>query len=207
MLTREQVATRLDRFQSIFSDAHLGAVARLKKVASDSPAVVAALNSTERANLLHGQIRDLVSVGIEETSGATVTEWDIFTLAIGSDLLVRFKYLGSGVPANVATEQQRLLARQRYTEETMAVLTLSGIEKPPTIVTCGYTLDGLDLSKVTIRRDCKWHEPWMYNIYGDEVAVEPLTLPGVEEAKPAVVRSKRVRAEPDAGLDSGVEQG
>lgn len=197
VLTLDEVAQRLEPLHPTFCAAHLGAAARLRKVADEMPEVIAPLNTTERANFLHGQVRDLVSVGVEEIAGAQVTEWDLFTVAVGGDLLVRFKFLGNGEPANVLTEQQRLLARQRYKEEAMAVLALAGIEMPPTTVTCGYTLDGFDIAKVTIRRDCSGHQTWLYDIYGGDEVAEPLLLPGMKEAKPAVVRSARDKQRAD----------
>ncbi len=189
MLSMKQVHDRLgDDLHEIFVAAHVGAFKRLEDVARGYPEVIAALNATERANLLHGQIRQLVAVGVETYDRAELTEWDIDTVAVGINLLVRFKYLGHGAPANNrSTEQQRLLERQQYKEAAMAVLALSGIEEPPTIVTCGYTLDGLQLSRVLIQRDCAGHDRWNYDIYGGTAVMEPLALAGIAEAEPGVV--------------------
>jgi hypothetical protein len=198
-----EVQERLAPFHSIFSDAHLGAAARLREFAEKVPQAAAALNATERANFLHGQIRDLVGVGVEPADGIHVTNWEVFTVAVDVDLLVRFKYLGQGAPANVATEQQKLLARQQYTDETFALLGDAGITAPPTTVTCGYTMDGMDIGTVTIRRDCKGHESWKYDVYGGETVYEPQLLPTVEEAKPAVVRSRKANREDQTGTGEG----
>lgn len=174
-------------------------MARMREVQKEHPEYISALNAKERANFVHGQVRQLVGVAVECIDGARVTDWDIDTVAVGGDLLVRFKYLGNGDPANnKSTEQQRLLDRQQYKQEAMPVLFAAGITEPPTLVTCGYTLDGLDLARVRIQRDCKGHDRWYYDIYGEVVAVvEPLHLDGIEEARPAAVRSARLPREAD----------
>jgi len=203
MLSQREVAERVEPLLSVFRAAHLGAAARLREVAEKVPQAIAALNATEMANFMHGQIRDLVAVGVESVSGAEMTVWNIDTVAIGSDLLVRLKYLGRGEPANVLTEQQRLLAAQKYTEEAMAVLALSGLERPPTMVTCGYKMVGFEVATISIRRDCKGHDPWKYDIYGGESVSEPQRIPGIEEAKPAVVRSTRPKRRAEQPTDEG----
>jgi hypothetical protein len=195
MLTQREVADQLRPITPVLVDAHMGAAARLQALHNWNPALVAAMNPTERANFFHAQIRDLVSVGVEPIEGVQVTKWNVFSLAVGTDLLVRFKYLGNGKPANVATEQQVLLSRQSYTAETLDVLAQAGILRPPTTVTCGYTLNGLDLAQVLVRRDHAACEPWVYSVHPHVAVTEPLVLPGVEQPKPARVRSKRATAE------------
>jgi hypothetical protein len=185
------VADLLEPLHPILTAAHLGAAKRFREMAEQFPDTVVALNERERANFFHGQIRSLVSIGVEPLEGAEVTAWDVDTVAVGSNLLVRFKFLGNGEPANVPTEQQKLLARQQYKQETLDLLALSGITEPPTTVTCGYTLNGMEIGRVLIQRDCKGHDRWSYDIYGGATVNEPLLLPGVEEAKPAVVRSRK----------------
>jgi hypothetical protein len=184
----KEVSDLLEPLQATLTEAHLEAAKRFREMA---PATVAALNARERANFLHAQIRALVSADVEDIEGAEVTAWDVDTVAVGSNLLVRFKFLGNGDPANVSTKQQELLARQQYKQETMELLALSGITEPPTIVTCGYTLNGMEIGRILIQRDCKGHDRWFYDIYGGSTVHEPLHLPGIEEAKPAVVRSRK----------------
>jgi hypothetical protein len=200
----KEVSDLLEPLRPILTAAHLGAAKRFREVAERFPDTVAALNERERANFLHGQIRSLVSIGVEPLEGAEVTAWDVDTVAVGSNLLVRFKFLGNGEPANVPTEQQRLLARQQYNQDTLDLLALSGITEPPTTVTCGYTLNGMEIGRVLIQRDCKGHDRWSYDIYGGSTVSEPLHLPGVEEAKPAVVRSRK--KEQDLG-ETGTDKG
>lgn len=55
---------------------------------------------------------------------------------------------------------------------------------PPTMVTAGYTADGLDLGRVIIQRDCKGHERWNYDIWGGTAVTEPLKLETIEEVMP-----------------------
>ncbi len=203
VLTFPEVQERLDPLHDALVEAHLGAAKRYREVAGSHPEVIAALNSTERANFLHGQVRSLVGAGVEPISGVNVTNWDVFTIAVGVNLLVRFKFLGNGNPANVKTEQQRLLERQQYKEEAMDVLALAGITQPPTIVTCGYTFDGFDIGRVLIQRDCRGHDRWTYDIYGGLSFTEPLTLPGTVEAVPAVIRSTKKPASEATGVQQG----
>lgn len=190
-----------DDLESALVACHLGAATRLKEIATEYPAAIAALNATERANFLHGQIRDLVAVAVEPMEGVRVTPWNVDTIAVGVNLLVRFKYLGNGAPANnKSTEQQQLLDSQQYTEETMELLAAIGVTEPPTLVTCGYTLDGLDMSSVRIQRDCKGHDTWHYPIHGELAPAVQLRFPGTEEARPAVVTSKKKKkAQDEAG--------
>jgi hypothetical protein len=205
MLSRSEVQSRLAPHHDLLVDAHLGAAARIKKVMEGCPELIAALDATERANLIHGQVRDLVTVAVEGMHGIKTTSWSVFSLAVGPNLLVRFRYVGRrGAPVNAPTGQQKLLARQTYKEEAMAVLALAGITEPPTTVTCGYTLEGLDIGRVVIRRDCGGHEPWVYSLYGEAVDYEHMTLPGTTEAKPAVLRSKiRPAGTEETGLENG----
>jgi hypothetical protein len=183
----------------MFTDAHLGAAQRLKDVGEKVPEALAALDRTERANFLHGQVRNLITAGVEGTPGVKITDWDIFTAAVGADLLVRFKYLGGGRPSNVQTIQQKLLARQQYPQEVFDLLAIAGITEAPTMVTCGYTLDGWDIGRIMIRRDCEGHEPWDYDIYGGVAVSEPLHFTDIEEAKPAVVKSRKVQRQDETG--------
>jgi hypothetical protein len=59
------------------------------------------------------------------------------------------------------------------------------------MLTCGYTLDdGIELARVEIRRDCKGHQPWSFDIYGGEAVAEPLVFPGMTDTtRPATVTS------------------
>lgn len=192
MLSMPQVHALLDPIQPILVAAHLGAAERVKTIAQGPATAEAinALNLVERANFYHGQIRQLVAVGIEPLPNVNVTSWAVDTIAVGTNLLVRFSYLGGEGPDYRKTEQQRLLAQQQYKPEAMELLSLAGITEPPTTVVCGHTLRGLDISRVVLRRDCLGHDQWSYDIYGGEAVVDPQRFTGIDEAKPAVVRSK-----------------
>lgn len=185
MLSLSQVAARLERVHPVLTAAHLGAAERLKAM---DPDAAAALNAIERANFLHAQVRSLVAVGIEQMEGVHVTQWDVDTIAVGTDLLVKFNYV-TDPPRH--TKQQKMLKRQEYKPKAMEILSLSGITEPPTTVTCAYTLDGMDIGRVLIRRERTGHETWEYDIHGGLAVVEPQIIPGIKEARPAVVRSKK----------------
>lgn len=122
----------------------------------------------------------------------TTDRLGFFAVRIGSYILLRFKYVGNdGGPHNVATRQQRLLARQTYDEEMALALNGDVSLAPPTLLTCGYTLtDRAEVDRIEIRRDCDGHLPWMYDIYGGGVVNEPIFIDGMaDEAKPATVTS------------------
>lgn len=199
VLSLGEVKTRLDPVNPVLEAAHLGAAERLKGL---DPSTAAALNPIERANFLHAQVRQLVGVGVEPMAGVRVTEWDLDTIAVGSDLLVKFNYITDPVRH---TTQQKMLKRQKYKPEAMAVLALAGIIGPPTTVTCAYTLDGMDIGRVLIRRECAGHETWEYDIYGGTAIVEPQHFPGIDEARPAIVRSKQAREGASEDQASGGE--
>ncbi len=115
---------------------------------------------------------------------------------MGANPLVRFKCVNDGAPSNVETDQQRLLARHQYDDDAMAALMLDGIPSPPTLLTCGYSLDAAALLKsVEVRCDYGKRPLWRWLIWGDAASgggvVEPLPLPNVPGPKPAQVRSTR----------------
>jgi hypothetical protein len=205
MLELTDVQARLGSLTDVFVDAHLVAANRMKKFGEAVPEAIAALNSTERANVMHGQVRQLVLVDVESRSDVRQVHWNslLFLIGIGDDVLVRFKYLGHGRPANVHTEQQHLLERQQYDEQMWSALDESGFKDAPTLVTCGYTLDGMDIGKVSIRRDCIGREPWSFEIYGGTAVVEPMMLKGlsIDETRPARVTSKSKKRDGQTGTD------
>src|SRR5205085_1133431 len=96
-------------------------------------------------------------------------------------------------PHNVGTFQQKLLSRQQYDEDMVLALTGDIDLSPPTLLTCGYTLtDESKIDRIEIRRDCKGHLPWSYDIHGGTTLIEPVFLDGMaDEAKPAKVSSSR----------------
>ncbi|MFZ1926261.1 MAG: hypothetical protein WAU42_08985, partial [Solirubrobacteraceae bacterium] len=88
-----------------------------------------------------------------------------------------------------------------FTPEMM--LALDGISAPPTLLTCGYTLEGADIERIEVRRDCVGHQTWSYEIYGGEAVVEPLVIPGlIDTTKPAIVTSTRKAMEGESHAES-----
>jgi hypothetical protein len=125
-----------------------------------------------------------------------------FALRIGHDILLRFKFVGDGHPHNVATTQQKHLARQQYTEDMTLALNGSTALTPPTLLTCGYTLEDGDIGRIEIRRDCKGQLPWMYDIYGGDRVVRPTQFDGMKDVtKPATIRKTTEPKEGDAEAD------
>lgn len=151
------------------------------------------LDATARANFLHCHIRSEVERRVTDVAGVEATNClDFFALRLDPDILLRFKYVGLGEPSNVPTKRQRFLARQEYDEEMTLALTGDIAMVPPTLLTCGYTLDGAEVGRIEIRRDCKGHLPWSFDIYGADALVEPIVFDGMaDDAKPATVKSSR----------------
>ena len=97
-----------------------------------------------------------------------LTALGFFAIAISDRLILRFKYVITGMPRNVPTGKQQLLARQQYDDDMMLALTFEGIDEPPTFVTCGYTLgDDGNLGVVSVQCDYGKYPHWWYPIWGN----------------------------------------
>ncbi len=116
-----------------------------------------------------------------------------FVLVIDDGLLVRPKFCGRGAPSNVQTDTQKLLSYQQYSPELMEALSFDGVLEPPTLVTLGYTLNGPDLARLFVLRECRGWATSSFDLYGGTAVAEQRTLPGIDEPKPARVASTRVR--------------
>jgi hypothetical protein len=169
---------------------------------SEHPALALPLDATTRANFIHNHACSEVAHLTADADGVTLAEGlGFFALLIGSDIILRMKFVGYGAPSNVATRQQKLLAKQSFTPEML--LALDGIPAPPTLLTCGYTLEGAAIGRIEIRRDCIGHQTWSYDIYGGEAIVEPLVIPGmIDTTKPAIVTSTRKAMEGESHAES-----
>jgi hypothetical protein len=169
---------------------------------NERPALALPLNTTTRANFIHDHACSEVTQLTADAAGVKVADGlQFFALMVGDDILLRMKYVGFGAPRNYATEQQKLLARQAFTPDM--VLALDGITAPPTLLTCGYTLEGAAIDRIEIRRDCAGHQTWSYDIYGGEAIIEPLVIPGlIDTTKPAIVTSTRKAAEGESHADA-----
>lgn len=127
-----------------------------------------------------------------------------YALAVTPNLLVRFKCVESGTPSNVSTEQQKKLARQEFTPTMLTSLTgESAFDEPPTLVTCGFTMEGTEIDRIEIRCDCKGRQTWRYDVHGGDEIVHPLVLDGMgEPATPATISTKDGKAA-DASKKAG----
>jgi hypothetical protein len=193
MLTMGEVQERLGPMQGDLVKSYQAAVDGYSAALKREPEMAAAFGLTERAMNIHDRVTYLVRKACLSHEGVQVTKLSMFSLAVGNDLLVRFKFLQYGSPRNHDSEAQNYYKRQEFKDDDMIVLGQSGIFDPPTIVSCGYSLSHNDsvLARVLIRRDCKGHQPWYYTIFGDEEVSEPLLIAGTEEAKPARISAIR----------------
>jgi hypothetical protein len=195
MVELEDVQSRFGALHQPLIDAHIAAAANWATFLKEHPHLARPCDSTARANILHCHIRSEVAPRVADMPGVKVTDCLGFVgLKIHHDILLRFKFVGHGAPSNVATTQQKLLARQEFTEDMTLALTGDPALTPPTLLTCGYTLDGEKIGRIEIRRDCKGHLPWMYDIYGGTTVVRPTVFEGLEDtAKPAKIRKTTER--------------
>ena len=188
----DQARERIGPFEGLLIDAHKAAIkTSWATLLEKQPEIAFPLDDTARANLIHPHIRVEVERRIEDVPGVVVNDkLDFFALMIDDDTLMRFKNVENGAPRNYLTTRQRELASQRFTEEMRLDLLGDASLKPPTLITCGHTLDGAELGRLKIRRDCKGHLPWFFEIYGGEELNAPQVIPTLEdETRPARVRS------------------
>lgn len=191
MLIELQAAkAQIDPIEPILIAGGKTATARWFELVSDRPDLARSLTPRTRANFIHDHYCTEIDAGVADLSNVRATDaGGFFTLLVGSEILLRPKYLGQGVPSNVATGVQKELARQEFNEDLLEALGLSG---PPTLLTSGYTLGDGELGHIEIRRECKGTQPWKYEIYGGEATAEPLTFTGLgDETKPARIKSTR----------------
>ena len=139
------------------------------------PGRASAISTTTRAGMIHDftviEVRRALLTDSVKSIAREVNSFDFFAIAVGSGLIVRYKYVAGGLPQNVSTEAQRRLAMQQYDDQTMGELTFEGIQEPPTLVTCGYTLD-VDGGLGTISVQCDFAKTvlWKHVVWGDSGA-------------------------------------
>lgn len=205
MIVLTEAQREIEQIKHLLIDSHETAHARWTELLREKPDLALPLDTTARAQFMHCHVCDEMERHIVNLEDVTpTTRLDFFALHVGHEILLRFKFVGYGSPGNVSTTQQRYLARQEFTEDMTLALMGDVSLKPPTLLTCGYTLDGDRIGRIEIRRDCKGHQPWSFDIYGGAAVIEPLVLDGLaDKAKPATVSSKGRRAEGD---ESQVEE-
>lgn len=189
---------RTGPIHDLLVDSHRAAAAKWRDLVQKFPAFALPLDETARAKFHHCHACAEIEQRVAGRDDAFVTDrLSFFALWLPPDVLLRVKWVGNsdGTPHNYPTNQQRLLERQSFDAEMLELL---GVEAAPTLLTCGYTLDGLDLGVVEIRRDCKGHQPWSFSIFGEGISVEPLVLDGMaDDTKPARVTSSRNKQRKD----------
>jgi hypothetical protein len=105
--------------------AHEAAWSRWRTLVDEEPALALPLGATARANFIHDHVCAEIIRRVDGIPGVEPTDrLEFFALRVGSDILLRFKFVGHGAPSNVATNQQKLLARQAWDERM--VLRLNG---------------------------------------------------------------------------------
>jgi hypothetical protein len=179
-------------------------VASWRELVLEHSALAKPLDETTRANFIHDHSASQLEILVDQIPGARFDDCLGFdALRVSERALLRHKYVGNGKPSNVSTRQQKMLARQEYTPEALELLELA---EPPTLLTCGYTLDGLNLERVEIRMDCEGLLPWSFDIFGGEFVGEPLVLPGMEDdIRPTVVKSASKKTQVMIGVQESPE--
>ncbi len=198
ILTMHEAQALLDPYrESVLVDPAVRAVAMWQKFVVRAPDLAAPLDETARANNIHCWWRTEVRRALGQANGIReVRALGFFAVAVDTNPLVRFKFLGDGSPSNVLTGQQRDLAFHRYDDDAMRALALDRIYAPPTILSVGYSLDAAaQLKSLQVRCDLGKHLLWRWHIWGDQAAgggsIEPMPLPGTPSPSPAHVRSTR----------------
>lgn len=193
MVEIDYVQERFESLKPHLIDAHLAVGEKWENFLRDNPEFAQPLDATARANVIHPHLRYEVEQRIESVPGVEVNDkLDFFALMVDGDILLRFKYVGHGMPHNVATTRQKELANQRFTKQMTADLLGDPALQPPTLLTCGHTFEGEKIGRIEIRRDCKGHLPWSFEIYGGEIVNAPQVIPTLEdETRPARVVSAR----------------
>jgi hypothetical protein len=204
MIDLPDAKKRLAPLVPILSAAHEAAVASWVTEVNDAPAFTLPLSNTTRANIIHNHLCAQVMLAIADMPGIKLNDkLGFFALMFEPDILLRFKYVGHGAPTNVATKQQVLLAKQTYNDQMMLSLAGDADLEPPTLLTCGHTIDSDKVGRIEIRCDCDGHVSWSYDIYGGDAVIMPQALPGQEDtAKPARIRKIAAQGE-DAASASG----
>lgn len=170
LLTQEATRELLDPVQeALLVQPRLNAIRRWAELVASSPLTSATFTTTTRANIIHDLTCHEVRKALPDNAAAReIGALGFFALAVGTDVVVRFKFVPGGFPSNVQTERQELLRLQQYDADDIAALSLEGLPYPPTLVTCGYTL-GLDGGAGVLSVQCDYAADiyWRYPIWGD----------------------------------------
>ncbi len=186
----------IERIEGVLIESHKTIIDRWFEMVAEVPQYTKGIGASTRAGWIHDHLCPEVEAGVEGIPDVFAHEaLGFFALSIDSEILMRLKYVGQGAPSNVATEQQKLLARQQYDEEMVAALGTAPALNPPTLLTCGYTLGDGELGRLEIRCEYKKKTQWSFDLYGGEAMSAPIEFPGTtQEALPARVQSTRKTA-------------
>jgi hypothetical protein len=188
------------------------AVAEWQALEKDQPEKASAFSTTTRAAIIHEltvrEVRRALSRPDAKACRARESEaHDFFAIVVGNELLIRYKFTAAGMPQNVATAVQRRLARQQYDEEAMGALELEGVTGPPTLATCGYTLEA-DGSLATVSLQCDYGKTrmWRMVVWGDSGErfgdIQTLPLDPTLSPEATIVRSATEEEQkPEAGSE------
>ena len=199
LMTLDQARNRLAPVaKTLLVDPQVAAIKKWNDLVASDPGEFAAAGPTSRANMIHDfTVRQVRGALPNCEQAREIDALDFFAVAFGDDLLIRYKYVARGLPRNVSTGIQERLRVQQYDERTMEALTLEHIPTPPTITTCGYTLDySGEVRVVSLQCDYGNQVFWRYVVWGDtgEGGIdnyETLPLPGGPSPAPATIQSAR----------------
>lgn len=188
MIDLDSAQAALAELQPDLISAYQTAAANWRILLTEHPELGAPCSTTTRAGFVHNHVVGEIAPAVEARDGYEMTDaLGFHAIRAGYEILLRFKYLGDGSPSNVATDQQRLLARQAFDDDMLLALDHPSALTPPTLLTCGYTLtnDG-KIGRIEIRRDCRGHLPWCYDIFGGTTVIAPLIIDTLDDTtKPA----------------------
>lgn len=199
----DEARAHLDPHTDALVEVVLRPFALWRTFVEETPALALPLGESERAQILHANMRFEARQKFDSVSGVTPTgALDFFALYVEPHVLLRIKHLNGG-PQNYPTDQQQLLHQQLYDDDMMSALALDGVVEPPTLLTLGYrlNLDASEVSSIVVRRDLKGHPPWEYGIYGaaEGTMAEPQVLPNIPPVVPARITSKKTKRQPREG--------
>jgi hypothetical protein len=193
LIQAPEAREKVERVEDALINAHKEKVALWFEMVTKAPQYAKPVTPTTRAGWIHDHLCPEVEAAVADIPGVFAHEaLGFFALSIDNEILMRLKYVGQGAPSNVATDQQKLLARQEYDEAMLAALGADPALGLPTFLTCGYTLGDGELGRLEIRCDYKSNTLWSFDFYGGEAVSAPLHFHGMpEEALPALVKSNR----------------
>lgn len=168
LLTLPQARERLDPLaEKLIVKPCTDAVTEYGEFVAAKPRSASAISATTRAGMIHDfttrNVRGAVTKAARELDA-----YGFFAVLVKDDLAVRFKFLGSGQPSNVATGKQVRLSVHQYDDDLVQALAIEGVYEPPTLVTCGYALGGDgEVQSLVVQLDYGKQTVWRYYLYGE----------------------------------------